>query len=88
MKISVKEKGRRRITILLPSILIFNPLVAACAAGIINTRLRENGILDRDITPQQLRRLCRIIMRYKRKHPDWNLVEVKSQEGDEVVIRL
>ncbi|MGI6166949.1 MAG: hypothetical protein ACOYIA_02270 [Eubacteriales bacterium] len=88
MKISVKEKSEREITVFFPSTLIFNPLVAAFTAGIINKYLREKGALDCNITAKQLRQLCRIIMRYKQKHPGWNLVEVHSKNGDDVIIRL
>ncbi len=37
---------------------------------------------------EQLRRLSRIIMKYKRRHPGWNLIEVNSKEGDNVIVRL
>lgn len=88
MKISVKKDGRRELLILFPSCLLFNPLVATCAAGIINKCLRDKGVLDRNITAEQLHQLSRTIMKYKRRHPRWNLVEVHSKEGDDVIIRL
>lgn len=74
--------------ILFPSRLIFNRLVSTCAAGVINKSLRDKGILGRDITNEQLRRLFRVIMKYKRRHPRWNLVELHSKEGDDVIVRL
>ena len=88
MKILVKTDGKREFLIFFPSRLIFNPLIATCAAGIINKSLRDKGILDCDNTAEQLRRLSRIIMKYKRRHPGWNLIEVNSKEGDNVIVRL
>ena len=87
MKISVKKDGRRELLILflLP---LFQPAFRHCAAGIINKCLRDKGVLDRNITAGQLHQLSRTIMKYKRRHPRWNLVEVHSKEGDDVIIRL
>ena len=39
-------------------------------------------------TPEQMVRFFRTARQYKRKHPDWVMVEVKSSEGDYVYVKL
>jgi hypothetical protein len=88
MKIAVKEGGKRKFILLFPSGLVFNSFTSTCAAGIINHSLRENGITKQNIPAKMLRKLSRTIIKYKRKHRGWNLVEVESKDGDNVIVRL
>ncbi len=88
MRISVREKGKRKFALLLPSRLIFNPLTATLAAGIINKHLEKKDISSAKISAHTLRRFSRSIMKYKRRNRGWKLVEVEKGDGTRVLIKL
>ena len=41
-----------------------------------------------NLTPEQLARFFQAARQYKRKHPDWVMVEVQSADGDYVYVKL
>lgn len=88
MKIAVKYDDNRKLNIRFPSCLVFNGLVCTVAAGSINKKLKKEGISGCRLSAKQLRRLSRTIMKYRRRHRDWKLVEVSSSDGDSVTIKL
>ena len=68
-------KGKRKLTLSLPSGLALNPLTAS----ILPMYLRK---YDVRITGAQARKFVRELNRYRRTHPEWSLVEVLSSTGD------
>ncbi len=81
MRIIVKSKERPNIRLLLPSCLILNRFCAGWAAK----GMERNGM---PITKAQAVKLIRELNRYRRKHRDWVLVEVRSAGGDYVKVKL
>lgn len=65
----------------LPTALALNGLTAMVFAP----KLRQQG---HDISAAQLRVFFREIRRYRRTHPEWDLVEVLSDGAEMVRIRL
>lgn len=81
MRVVVNSPGCKRIRIWLPSGLVFNPVAAMFLPGVV----KQNGI---EITREQALAMVRVINRYRRRHPDWKLVEVESATGDYVLVTL
>lgn len=88
MRIKVEYDKGKRILIPFPSCLIFNPLSCAVTLWIVNIALRKNGIAETNISLSGMCRLSREIMRYRRRHPGWKLVEVDTSSGEKVLIKL
>ena len=81
MLIKVRSTDGPNLTIPLPTGLFCNRLTAGFAAK----AMAQNGW---NATPEQMARLFRAIRQYKRKHPDWVMVEVQSSDGDYVYVKL
>ena len=81
MRISINGPSDPHINLRLPSALALNSL----SARYIQKALQENGI---NLTRRQLLHLMRTLRKYKRKHPDWNLVEVEKADGGHIQVRL
>ena len=81
MKIVLKRKVGKGKTLVLPTGLVLNPL----AAGWARKSLKQYGI---HITKKQANFFVKELSRYRRRHPNWALVEVESTEGDVVNIVL
>ena len=79
MRVVVKEGSRRVFHLRLPTGLMLNPV----SAGVISIKLRETDV---KISGKQLYVLFRAIKRYKKKHPEWKLVEVESRSGEAVEV--
>lgn len=79
MRIVVNSPGCRRVNLRLPSGLALNPVTAMFLPGI----MKQNGVT---LTRKQALTMVRAINRYRRRHPDWKLVEVKSSGGAYVEI--
>ena len=47
--------------------------------------MEQNGV---NATPEQMVRFFRAARQYKRKHPNWVMVEVESSTGDYVYVKL
>ena len=75
MKIRVNQKT----VFAFPSRLLFNTLTA----GIARKELEKEGIC---LTRKQTVAFIKALRTCKRAHPDWNLVEIQEQGGDEVII--
>ena len=86
MRIKVKAEGKN-IRIFLPSCMIFNGLVATIGAAYLKKE-GEKHQKTPQIPASALRRLFREILRAKRRHKGWNVVEVATAEGEDIVIRL
>lgn len=70
-----------RTAILAPTGLVANRFTI----GIFQRRLKKEGI---DLTRKQLLLCLKEFKRYKKEHPEWNLVEVCSKDGDTVKIKI
>lgn len=81
MIVRVKSRGGPNLLIPIPTGLFCNRLTAAFAAR----AMEQNGL---HATPAQMAQFFRIARQYKRKHPDWVMVEVQSAEGDYVYVKL
>lgn len=79
MRIIVNSPGCKRINFRLPSGLALNPVTAMFLPGI----MKQNGVA---LTRKQALAIVRAINQYRRRHPDWKLVEVESTSGEYVEI--
>lgn len=80
MKISVKS-GDSKIVLRFPTGLILNRLTA----GFVCRKLKKEGI---NLTRKQTVLFIKELKRYKKRHRDWNLVEVQESGGGNVIIRI
>ena len=81
MKIVVKSNDGPNIRLPIPSGLILNRFVA----GFAPQYLKEYGI---DISEEQAVTFINELNRYRRKHPEWVLVEAQSSNGEYVKVKL
>jgi len=81
MLIKVRSQDGPNLTIPIPTGLFCNRLTAGFAAK----AMAQNGW---NATPEQMVRFFQAARQYKRKHPDWVMVEVQSSEGDYVYVKL
>ena len=81
MIVKVRAEDGPNLTIPIPTSLLCNRLTAGFSAKM----MAQNGV---NATPEQMVRLFRAARQYKRKHPDWVMVEVESSTGDYVYVKL
>ena len=81
MIVKVRAKDGPNLTIPIPTGLLCNRLTAGFSAKM----MEQNGV---HATPEQMVRFFRTARQYKRKHPDWVMVEVESSTGDYVFVKL
>ena len=81
MIVKVRAQDGPNLTIPIPTGLLCNRLTAGFSAKM----MAQNGV---NATPEQMVRFFRAIRQYKRKHPDWVMVEVESSTGDYVYVKL
>lgn len=77
MKITVNDKE----VLMLPTCLVINRLTA----GFIRKKLRKEGV---KLSRKQTVRLIRVFRKYRRKHPEWTLVEATEAGGEHVIVKL
>ena len=80
MKISINS-GDTKFVFRFPTGLVFNRLTA----GIVCKKLKKEGI---HLTRKQTILFIKELKRYKKKHRDWNLVEVEGSDEDSVIIKI
>lgn len=100
MKIEVFDEGKRVINLIFPTAVLFNSLTAKITAKMIDKTvngkaeevdvdLQELTEISRNIPDSaELSAMCAEIRRFKRRHPDFVLVEAEDSEGDGVKITL
>lgn len=88
MRIYVKSPGSRTINIVLPSRLILNNLTATIGTKQINKYISENTHQEAILSPQEVKKLIKLIHQLKKKYPDWYVVDVESSDGEIVKIKL
>ena len=81
MIVKVRAKDGPNLTIPIPTSLLCSRLTAGFSAKI----MEQNGV---HATPEQMIRFFRTARQYKRKHPDWVMVEVETSTGDYVYVKL
>ena len=93
MRIIVKGNGNN-IHIPIPTGLIFSKASAwlwlksmQMAEKSYISRYMPEAVMD-NLSDEAVYAICAELMRIKRKYGSWDLVEVKSSEGDHVLIRL
>lgn len=87
MLVRVSIPGERGFRLRLPTRLALNGLTASAAAGMARKAAGEKGSLP-PFTAAQYRRLFRELLRFKHRHPNWELVHVEAADGTQVVVRL
>ena len=81
MKIVVKSNEGPNIWLPIPSRLVLNRFVG----GFAPHYLKEYGL---DITKEQAISFVKALNQYRRKHPEWVLVEVQTSDGEYVKVKL
>ena len=81
MIVKVRAKDGPNLTIPIPTSLLCSRLTAGFSAKM----MAQNGV---NATPEQMVRFFRAARQYKRKHPDWIMVEVETSTGDYVYVKL
>ena len=81
MKIVVKRNVEKNKKLVLPTGFVLNPF----AGGLARKSLKKYGI---HITKNQAFFLIKELNRYRRRHPDWALVEVENAQGETAYIIL
>lgn len=81
MRILVKESSGEKHDIRIPTGLALNRVTA----GFLSKVCQKNGA---DISKEQLRALIKVLKDYKKRHPDWKLLEVDDADGEQVEIIL
>ncbi len=81
MKIIVKTDEHKNISLRFPTGLLLNNITAI----FIHRAMKKKGI---NLKFGHLRALMKALKRYKRKHKNWNLVEVSSSDGDYVLVKI
>ncbi|MBQ7378820.1 MAG: hypothetical protein IJW70_03960 [Clostridia bacterium] len=77
MKVTVNSKT----VFMFPTRLAINRLTA----GFIRKKLRKEGV---KLSRKQTVRMIKALRKYRRKHPEWNLVEACEGGGDRVIVKL
>ncbi|MBQ8432397.1 MAG: hypothetical protein IJX28_05890 [Clostridia bacterium] len=92
MRIQIERPQQRRIRILLPNGLLMNRLTAFLIARAQKKSAKNKNDASSDepiLTARQMYALFREIKRLKKTlPPDWNLVEVESTDGENVIVRF
>lgn len=81
MKITITGTERRDMIIPIPSAIALNPVTALLMPGI----MKQNGV---SMSYAQAVTFIRAINEYRRRHPEWVLVEVIENDGSKIEIRI
>ena len=77
MKVTINNKT----VFMFPTRLVINRLTA----GFIRRKLRKEGV---KLSRKQTVRMIKTLHKYRRKRPEWNLVDAREAGGDHVIVRL
>lgn len=87
MKIVIKEKDKKAITIRFPTRLALNHLTARIATS----KLVAKHLPKEDMPPltyAQLKVLIRAVHEARHRFPDWVIVDVEEADGEKVIVKL
>lgn len=90
MRIEISTEGKRRLRLIFPTALIFNPFSFALAKKFINTDniyISMGGIDFSGVAPRDISNIMKAIRLCKKQNPEWCLLEAVSKE-DAVRIKL
>lgn len=92
MRIEVKSDGHN-ITVPIPTRLIFSKVSVWAWLKIMRSSAGKHipdHVMDGmdGLSDQAVYALCNEILRIKKRYGSWNLVELKSSDGTQVLIRL
>jgi|GEM_PF-228869 len=88
MKIYVKSKDAPTIRINLPTGLLLNRFTAKAGLKCLEKYCsREGWYAENSITEAQAYMLFSEIQRFKKKYPDWYLVDVETADGEIIKIK-
>ena len=77
MKVTVNGKT----VFMFPTRLAINRLTA----GFIRRKLRKEGV---KLSRKQTVRMIKTLHKYRKKNPEWNLVEATETDGDSIIVRI
>ncbi len=83
MKIIVRSKEEKNITLLLPSWLVYGRLTTRIATAAIARHAPNCGV-----SPQMLAALLTALRDFARTHPHWKLVDIITHDGNIIKITL
>lgn len=81
MRVIVKNNEGLNLRIPIPSGLILNRF----SAGVVQKYLKEYGL---NVSKAQAAAFVKALNRYRRRHPEWVLVEAETAGGDYVKVKL
>lgn len=84
MRIIVKSQEAKNINITLPTGLIFNRIILSIALRALNKEMPKNNIR---LKQKDKRQIIKLLRRMRRKHPNLELVNVESSDGDIVKVK-
>ena len=83
MRIKITSNGKTT-SLPFPTSLILNPISFIFTRGDIKIdNVGISGLKAKDVS-----KILKVIKRYKKENPEWNLVEIESANGDGVIIKL
>mgnify|MGYP006896338248 FL=1 len=81
MKITVKDGKNFNLHLCFPTRIVLNRFTAFFLPSV----LKKQNI---HVTTEQILTFSKALRKYKRKHPDWNLVEVSTVKGEYTKIKM
>ena len=81
MKITVKDGKNFNLHLCFPTRIALNRFTAFFLSSV----LKKQNI---HVTTEQILTFSKALCKYKRKHPDWNLVEVSTVKGEYIKIKM
>ena len=84
MRITVKPSGMHGFTLILPTGMIFCPILLRAGIGIG----RKYTSAVPDVSKEDLRKLCHAVKQVKKRYGHYELVSVESCDGNSVRVVL
>ena len=81
MRVIVKNNEGLNLRLPIPSGLILNRFIA----GVVQKYLKEYGL---NVSKAQAAAFIKELNRYRRRHPEWVLVEAETADGDYGKVKL
>ena len=81
MKITVKDGKNFNIYLCFPTRIALNRFTALFLSPVLKKQHLH-------ITTEQILTFSKALRKYKRKHPDWKLVEVSTAKGEYIKIKM
>ena len=85
MRINIESEGKK-IRLALPSGLIYG--FAFGRAGLKYLKRYVDADMFANMTKKDMKKIRKTLLRMRKIHKNWNVVEVDSSDGDRIKIRL